>query len=108
MNFRTTREIKTYLGSYLIIHRTDGAPIMTYLGTKYDPHAIFSSYEQFKKDFCPPGEVDCTEVLCRRQGLSFTPMVMEFHGGGWSKEARWVLDTVAKHVDACWNTDAEA
>ena len=52
-------------------------------------------------------EAETTEALCCRQGIRFIPMVIESHGGGWSKSARQVLDCVAKHVSASWNEDGE-
>ena len=39
-------------------------------------------------------------------GLSFTPMVIDSHSGGWGKTARQTLDTIAKHVSACWRGEA--
>ena len=35
-------------------------------------------------------------------------MVIESHGGGWSRAARQVIDAVAKHVTASWNREEEA
>ena len=51
---------------------------------------------------------ETTEALCQRQGLKFIPMVIEAHGGGWSRTARQALDKIARHVQATRNTEAEA
>ena len=42
-----------------------------------------------------------------RQGLCFIPMVIESHSGGWGKEARQVLDAIAKHISASGNAQEE-
>ena len=34
-------------------------------------------------------------------------MVIEAHGGGWSKTARGVLDSIAKSVASTWNENNE-
>ena len=34
-------------------------------------------------------------------------MIIESHSGGWGKTARQTLDTIAKHVSACWRGEAE-
>ena len=63
-----------------------------------DPAGVIEDYESFKISYVAPGETESTNALCRRQGLSFVPMVMEAHSGGWSKTARRVLDTIARHT----------
>jgi hypothetical protein len=73
-----------------------------------NPEIVLTDYEQFKVDFIAAGDTESTAVLCRRQGITFIPMVIESHGGGWSKKARLIFDVIAKHVDAAWNTNAEA
>ena len=37
-----------------------------------------------------------TGALCREQGLTFIPMVMEAVGGGWGKSARCFWSELAK------------
>ena len=34
-------------------------------------------------------------------------MVVESHSGGWSKNARRVLDHIAKHIASAWNMEEE-
>ena len=43
------------------------------------PETVFERYERFKKGFKQ------TEQHCRDQGLCFTPMILEAHGGGGAK-----------------------
>ena len=77
------------------------------LDSVHNPSAVLTSYEQFKRDFKPHREDDATEVQCTRQGLCFIPMVIESHSGGWGKEARQVLDAIAKHISASGNAQEE-
>ena len=63
-----------------------------------DPTTVVVSYEQRKKDFVPEGETDSTESLCNRQGFSFTPMVLDAHGGGMGKDFRMVVDAIGKQA----------
>ena len=72
-----------------------------------NPESVLSAYEDFKRSFKAPGETVTTEELCTGAGLSFVPMVIESHSGGWGKTARQTLDTIAKHVSACWRGEAE-
>eukprot|EP00973_Karenia_brevis_P003379 465774-Karenia_brevis.AAC.1 len=53
-----------------------------------NPEAVISDYEQFKRDFQPPGDSETTERQCQSQGFVFLPMVVESHSGGWGKAAR--------------------
>ena len=76
-------------------------------GVVEDPYGVLASYETLKRNFQPPGDSESTDVQCTRQGFRFAPMVVEAHAGGWSKEARRVLDAIAKHVHAACNSDAE-
>eukprot|EP00929_Paragymnodinium_shiwhaense_P093643 TRINITY_DN5385_c0_g1_i2.p5 TRINITY_DN5385_c0_g1~~TRINITY_DN5385_c0_g1_i2.p5 ORF type:complete len:130 (+),score=27.49 TRINITY_DN5385_c0_g1_i2:2170-2559(+) len=62
------------------------------------PELVLDKYESFRSEYKPPGESDDTETHCRNQGLRFAPMVIEAHGGGWSKTARVVLDNIAKNI----------
>ena len=52
------------------------------------------AYAERKKSFLDTGR------LCAEQGLTFVPMVLEAHGGGWGTEARRVLSTLAKKTAA--------
>ena len=72
-----------------------------------NPESIVLAYEQAKRDFTPPGERESTQALCSQQDLSFVPMIVEAHGGGWSKTARQVLDLIAKHVEAATGLESE-
>ena len=37
-----------------------------------------------------------TKQLCATQGLVFTPIIFESHGGGWSPDALRIFDKIAK------------
>ena len=52
------------------------------------------AYAQRKKSFLD------TSRQCAEQGLTFVPMVLEAHGGGWGAEARRVLSTLAHKTAA--------
>jgi hypothetical protein len=69
---------------------TSGLRLDALAGSVVDPDAALTRYEDFK---C--GYKD-TESLCRGQGLTFIPMVMEAVGGGWGKAARRVWSELAK------------
>ena len=71
------------------------------------PEQVASRYEDFKRNFKPPGEQAGTEALCAQNGLRFVPMVLEAHGGGWSAVARQTLDVIARSVAAAWNEKPE-
>jgi len=60
-----------------------GAPIE-------DPAFALAKYEDFKCSHFG------TEALCREQGFSLLPMVMEAVGGGWGKTARCFWSELAK------------
>jgi hypothetical protein len=68
---------------------------------------VLSKYEDFKREYKPPGETEGTEALCASQGLRFVPMIVEAHSGGWSKAARKVLDEIAKRAATVWNDKPE-
>ena len=51
---------------------------------------IFYNHEQYKKSY------KNTAQACEEQGLVFSPMVLEVHGGGWSLTSRRVLGFIAK------------
>ena len=72
-----------------------------------NPEGVLAAYDTYKRDFTPPGETVGTEALCAAQGLTFIPMVIETHSGGWSKAARQVLDGIAKNVAATTNEQTE-
>ena len=55
-----------------------------------EPEQLFDQYEQTKFTYKD------TKNLCEAQGLEFTPLVFEAHGGGWSTKTRRVLDFLAK------------
>ena len=71
------------------------------------PELVLSKYEDHKREYKAPGEPETTDTLCANQGLRFVPMVLEAHGGGWSKTARGVLDSIAKSVASTWNENNE-
>ena len=56
------------------------------------PSAATERYEEFKRQ-----DLD-TERQCAAQGLTFIPMVVEAHGGGWGREARRAFAILAKRV----------
>jgi hypothetical protein len=55
-----------------------------------DPDAALTRYEDFKCSYKD------TESLCRNNGFTFIPMVIEAVGGGWGKAARRVWSELAK------------
>ena len=59
-------------------------------GSARDADEVLNKYEDFK---CSHKE---TLALCRAQGVSFIPMVMEACGGGWGRKARCVWSELAK------------
>ena len=67
-----------------------------------NPSVVFDVYENFKRSH------NDTARCCEAQGFSFTPMILEAHGGGWSRSARRVLTRVAKVVSAVWREGDEA
>lgn len=62
------------------------------------PESVIGEYETFKRQYIGTGDLEPTETLCLRRGFAFVPMVIEAHSGGWSKKARQVLDTIARHA----------
>ena len=67
-----------------------------------NPSVVFDAYENFKRTH------NDTARCCEAQGFSFTPMILEAHGGGWSLSARRVLTRVAKGIAAVWREGDEA
>ena len=57
-----------------------------------DHNSAVTSYEASKRAFLQ------TEAQCAEQGLSFTPMVMEAHGGSWGPAAKQALKVIAKEL----------
>ena len=55
-----------------------------------DPASPTTSYEDFKRNHLH------TARLCDEEGLGFTPMVMEAHGGSWGPAAQKVFSELAK------------
>ena len=54
--------------------------------------AAAAAYEAKKKSHLD------TAALCANEGISFIPMVLEAHAGGWGLEARQVLAVMAKRI----------
>ena len=54
------------------------------------PHLIYEDYVHFKCQYKD------TKQLCASQGLVFTPIVFESHGGGWSPDALRIFAEIAK------------
>ena len=48
------------------------------------------AYEDFKREFLN------THARCEEEGISFLPLVVEAHGGGWGQEAHKVWAQLAK------------
>jgi len=67
-----------------------------------NPTSVFSEYESYKKSYKQ------TEQMCREQGLRFTPMIIEAHGGGWSPSFRAVVDWIARGNAATHHKDQSA
>ena len=65
-----------------------------------DPEAAIASYEQFKRDYKPPGDSETTETQCRNQNFNFVPIVVEANCGGWGKEALRVSASIEKSIEA--------
>ena len=63
---------------------------------------VFSDYETYKREY------KSIEQLCQTQGLRFTPMVLEAHGGGWSPLFRGVADWLAQKSAAALNEKPSA
>ena len=51
--------------------------------------AIFKDYEDYKHGYQDTGQ------QCAAQGIAFTPMILEAHGGGFSPRMRQVIDMLA-------------
>jgi hypothetical protein len=59
-----------------------------------DPGHVFEQYESFKKSYKQTAE------CCAEQGLRFTPMIIEGHGGGWRPTFRLIVDWIARNAAA--------
>ena len=56
----------------------------------HNPEAVIIDYEAYKNTYKD------TRSQCEAQGLVFTPVVFEAHGGGWGAAARRIYDNIAK------------
>ena len=54
------------------------------------PQSVCLDYETFKNNYKD------TKSLCEEAGFTFTPLVFEAHGGGWSAAALRVFGQIAK------------
>lgn len=54
-----------------------------------DPATIFEDYEQYKRSY------KNTDRECQGAGITFRPLVIEAHGGGWSSELSKVVGRIA-------------
>ena len=63
---------------------TSGLKSDLYRAVAEDAGTVFAEYDSFKRQY------KSTDQLCHNQGLCFTPMVLEAHGGGWSPLVRGV------------------
>ena len=63
------------------------------------PGAAAEAYEQHKRSYLD------TAAQCRRQGLSFVPMVGE-PSGGWGASAQCVFKQLAKAIAVCSGRDS--
>ena len=57
--------------------------------TSRNPEAPLCDYAAHKRSYKE------TDSKCRAEGLTFTPVIFEAHGGGWGVEARRVLARIA-------------
>jgi len=55
-----------------------------------EPSRLFTDYEEFKNKYKD------TKSKCEQEGFTFTPLVFEAHGGGFSVATRHVLEHIAK------------
>ena len=69
---------------------TSGMRFDAYRRAAGDPATVFADYEAHKRQY------KGTEDACRTQGIRFTPMVLEAHGGGWSPTFRGTVDMIAR------------
>ena len=54
------------------------------------PHVLFEDYCDFKRQYKDTGQ------LCSNQGLVFTPLVFEAHGGGFGPDVLRIFDAISK------------
>ena len=52
---------------------------------------VFEQYEAYKRSYKQ------TDQCCSEQGIRFSPMILEAHGGGFSQCLRAVIDWIARH-----------
>ena len=65
------------------------------------PEVIFADYETVKRQHLE------TEVKCRAAGFSFTPVVLESHGGGMSKLTRNLVSWLGKAIAAAQGSNPD-
>ena len=65
-----------------------------FLTSADNPHAVFSRYEQLKRDY------KNTARSCTDAGFLFVPFVIEAHAGSWSPSARSYVDFLANQSAA--------
>ena len=70
------------------------------------PEAVVDRYAQAKRDYIAKSDSLSTEALCRKEKIRFIPLVVEAHGGGWSKELQRIIDWVASKQAAASGLDA--
>ena len=56
------------------------------------PHVLFEDYCDFKRQYKDTGQ------LCSNQGLVFTPLVFEAHGGGFGPDVLRIFDAISKRL----------
>ena len=66
-----------------------------------NPMVVFDQYEAFKRSYKE------THQCCQDQGLLFSPMVLEAHGGGWSPAFRRLIDWIVRSSAAA-NSDSSS
>ena len=64
------------------------------------PEAATQRYEERKRQY------EETATRCARQGVTFVPMVLEAHGGGWGLGARRAFAVLAKRMADATGEDA--
>ena len=54
--------------------------------------SLFATYEEYKRTYKQ------TDAQCHSVGLSFVPLILEAHGGGFSEALRGKLDSIAEKI----------
>ena len=73
---------------------TSGLRADRYRQVAVDAGVVFAEYEDSKRAYKQ------TDLQCQQQGLRFTPMILEAHGGGWSTTFRRTVDWIATKAAA--------